>query len=144
MNITPWANWTSIRRSEDTLNVLWTSYARSVYVLCPRGMSLTSIKFPMHVYFRSSVLQVKKEAIKNFSKLILDTIEWKHLMLWTIWSMLAKKAPNFWEKNIVLANRFCCFFFLFRNNLEYFISKWHLLLSINQTHLWLWMSLFHF
>ena len=30
-------NWTYIRRSEDLLDVFWTSYVRSIYVLCLRG-----------------------------------------------------------------------------------------------------------
>ena len=30
-------NWTYIRRSEDVLDVFWTSYVRSVYVLCLLG-----------------------------------------------------------------------------------------------------------
>ena len=37
---TPWTqyvNWTYIRRSEDVLDVFWTSYIRSIYVLCPEG-----------------------------------------------------------------------------------------------------------
>ena len=36
--ISPWTqdvNWTYIRRSEDVKDVFWTSYIRSVYVLCP-------------------------------------------------------------------------------------------------------------
>ena len=35
---TPWeqdVSWTYIRRSEDFLDVFWTSYVRSVYLLCP-------------------------------------------------------------------------------------------------------------
>ena len=35
---TPWTqdvNWTYIRRSEDVQDVFWTSYVRSIYVLCP-------------------------------------------------------------------------------------------------------------
>ena len=47
---TPWAqdvNWTYIKRSEDVQDVFWTSYVRSIYVLCLRGridiMSNTSI-----------------------------------------------------------------------------------------------------
>ena len=31
------ANWTYIRRSEDVQHAFWTSYARSIYALCPRG-----------------------------------------------------------------------------------------------------------
>ena len=31
------ANWTYIRRSEDVQDVLWTSYVRSIYVLCLLG-----------------------------------------------------------------------------------------------------------
>ena len=31
-------NWTYIRRSEDVLDVFWTSYVRSIYVLCLRGI----------------------------------------------------------------------------------------------------------
>ena len=37
---TPWtqdANWTYIRGSEHIQDVLWTSYVRSIYVLCPGG-----------------------------------------------------------------------------------------------------------
>ena len=30
-------NWTYIGRSEDILDVFWTSYVRSIYVLCLRG-----------------------------------------------------------------------------------------------------------
>ena len=30
-------NWTSIRRSEDFQDFFWTSYIRSIYVLCPGG-----------------------------------------------------------------------------------------------------------
>ena len=40
---TPWAqdvNWTYIRRSEDILEVFWTSYVRSIYVLCSGGKKL--------------------------------------------------------------------------------------------------------
>ena len=32
------ASWTYIRRSEDVLDVFWTSCVRSVYVLCRRGI----------------------------------------------------------------------------------------------------------
>ena len=35
---TPWTqdvNWTYVRHSEDVLHVFWTSYVRSIYVLCP-------------------------------------------------------------------------------------------------------------
>ena len=32
-------NWTYIRRSEDVLVVFWTSYVRSIYVLCLLGKS---------------------------------------------------------------------------------------------------------
>ena len=35
--LTQHVNWTYIRRSEDVLDVFWTSYVRSVYVLCWRG-----------------------------------------------------------------------------------------------------------
>ena len=34
-----------IRRSEDVLDVFWTSYARSLYVLCPRGFNLKTRPF---------------------------------------------------------------------------------------------------
>ena len=30
-------NWTYIRRSEDEQDICWTSYVRSIYVLCLRG-----------------------------------------------------------------------------------------------------------
>ena len=30
-------NWTYLKRSEDVLNIFWTSYVRSVYVLCLGG-----------------------------------------------------------------------------------------------------------
>ena len=30
-------NWTNTRHSEDVLNLLWTSYVRSIYVRCPVG-----------------------------------------------------------------------------------------------------------
>ena len=36
----PWTqgiNWTYIRRSEDVLDVFWTCYVRSIYVMCLRG-----------------------------------------------------------------------------------------------------------
>ena len=39
IELTPWTqdvNWTYIRRSEDVLDVCWTSYIRSIYVLCLR------------------------------------------------------------------------------------------------------------
>ena len=39
--ISPWTqdvNWTYIRRSEDTLDVFWTSYIRLIYILCPGGL----------------------------------------------------------------------------------------------------------
>ena len=32
-------NWTYIRRSEDVLHVFWTSYVRSIYVLCLRDIN---------------------------------------------------------------------------------------------------------
>ena len=38
--MSPWAqdvNWTYIRRSEDAMDIFWTSYVRSIYVLCPGG-----------------------------------------------------------------------------------------------------------
>ena len=41
ISATPWTqevNWRSIRRSEDALNVFWTSYVRSIYFLCPGGI----------------------------------------------------------------------------------------------------------
>ena len=28
-------NWTYIRRSENTLDIFWTPYVRSIYMLCP-------------------------------------------------------------------------------------------------------------
>ena len=31
-------NWTYISRSEDVLDVFWTSYVRSIYVLCLLGL----------------------------------------------------------------------------------------------------------
>ena len=37
----PWTqdvNWTYIRRSEDIQDVLWLSYVRSIYLLCPGGV----------------------------------------------------------------------------------------------------------
>ena len=37
---TPWTqdvNWTDIRRWEDVEDVFWTSYVRSIYVLCLEG-----------------------------------------------------------------------------------------------------------
>ena len=37
----PWTqdlNWTYIRRSEDGLDVFWTSYTHSVHVMCLRGL----------------------------------------------------------------------------------------------------------
>ena len=40
---TPWTqgvNWTYIRPSEDVQDVFWSSYIRSIYVLCPGGMVL--------------------------------------------------------------------------------------------------------
>ena len=37
-------NWTYIRSSEDILDVFWTSYVRSMYVLCLRGF-LSKVKF---------------------------------------------------------------------------------------------------
>ena len=36
-------NWMYIRRSEDVLGVFWTSYVRSIYVLCLRGGLIHSI-----------------------------------------------------------------------------------------------------
>ena len=36
-------NWTYIRRSEDVLDVFWTSYVRSIYVLCLWGKEETSL-----------------------------------------------------------------------------------------------------
>ena len=33
-------NWTYIRRSEIVLDVFWTSYVRSIYILCPGGTFL--------------------------------------------------------------------------------------------------------
>ena len=49
----PWTqgvNWTYMRRSEDAQGVFWTSYVRSIYVLCPVGylfqfMSIEAISF---------------------------------------------------------------------------------------------------
>ena len=38
-NWTQGINWTNIRRSEDVQNLFWTSYVRSIHVLCPRGMT---------------------------------------------------------------------------------------------------------
>ena len=35
--LTQGVNWTYIRRSEDVLDVFWTSYVRSFYVLCLQG-----------------------------------------------------------------------------------------------------------
>ena len=35
-------NWTYIWRSEDVLDVFWTFYVRSIYVLCLLGMLLSS------------------------------------------------------------------------------------------------------
>ena len=37
-------NWTYIRSSEDILDVFWTSYVRSMYVLCLRGF-LSKVRF---------------------------------------------------------------------------------------------------
>ena len=46
------ANWTYIRRSEDVQDVFWTSYVRSIYVLCLRGRSIHQRKWM--VFSRSS------------------------------------------------------------------------------------------
>ena len=45
--ISPWTqdvNWKYIRHSEDVQDVFWTSYVRSVYVLCLRGYYATKVK----------------------------------------------------------------------------------------------------
>ena len=34
------ANWTYLRRSEDILDVFWTSYVRLIYVLCLWGYQI--------------------------------------------------------------------------------------------------------
>ena len=42
----PWTqnvNWTYLRRSEDVQDVFWTSYVRSIYVLCLEGWNSTAI-----------------------------------------------------------------------------------------------------
>ena len=38
-------SWTYIRRSEDVLDVFWTSYVRSIYVLCRLGRHHMNVKF---------------------------------------------------------------------------------------------------
>ena len=40
-------NWTYIRRSEDIQDVFWTSYMRSVYVLCRLG---SETYFFLHIH----------------------------------------------------------------------------------------------
>ena len=46
--LTPWAqdvNWTYVRLSEDVLDIFWTSYIHSIYVLCPGGMIVIIILY---------------------------------------------------------------------------------------------------
>ena len=41
-------NWTYIRRSEDVLDVFWTSYVRSIYVLCLWGNGFENLMEKNH------------------------------------------------------------------------------------------------
>ena len=51
-------NWTYIRRSEDVQYVFWTSYVRSVYVLCLRGYDI-----------QSSIIPWLQKRLKNYEML---------------------------------------------------------------------------
>ena len=49
------ANWMYIRRSEDALDVFWTSYVRSIYLVCLRVGEIT-LFFSVHVKHRIRTL----------------------------------------------------------------------------------------
>ena len=56
---TPWiqdVNWTYIRRSKDVLDVLWRSYARSIYILCLGGNYKEAIEILREWYGNKQVL----------------------------------------------------------------------------------------
>ena len=70
---TPWTqdvNWTYIRRLEDIQDVFWTSYVRSIYVLCPGGKAvvcyaITDHYLPFHAGLRFSNLLCITEYIQK-------------------------------------------------------------------------------
>ena len=66
-------NWTYIRRSEDVLDIFWTSYVHSIYVLCLRGLLnlLWSSIFP-----RWQVLLRKSCSLRLEKKSKASTEQW--------------------------------------------------------------------
>ena len=70
-------NWTNIRRSEDALVVFWTSYVRSIYILCPRSKDIKS-------YYQCCV-----------------SLPWMHLIKWK----LKLKFPSLYPKEHIRRGR---------------------------------------
>ena len=80
---TPWTqrvNSTYIRRSVEVLNVFWTSYVRSIYVLYPRGRKWRKLL--------SSILSELLGLISNWN-----------IKLEFIFS---------WKRNLLIKSFFCC------------------------------------
>ena len=82
-------NWTYIKRSEDVLDIFWTSYVRSVYVLCLQGTIFLKQKqpFPKNIkiteYSRTARVD-EKENVCEIVKKLLDRDEsylrhWSHM-----------------------------------------------------------------
>ena len=68
-------NWTYIRRSEVFLDVFWTSYVRSIYVLCLQAMIRNMSCLFENNYFQETFIQACQNAnyiLSAFLKTYLD------------------------------------------------------------------------
>ena len=73
--LTPWVqdvNWAYLRRSEDVLDIFWTSDVHSIYVLCPGGMIIITIKKISGIFISWVGAPTPRENQHNKSVKILD------------------------------------------------------------------------
>ena len=77
-------NSTYIRRSKDVLKIFWTSYVRSIYVLCQgsRALRADSVQFPSQLQSAESVHKVSQVKILRWwiSCIHIHVISMSHLL----------------------------------------------------------------